>query len=173
MGRVGVHLLLLLLHFSLPPVANALGLRRCTGPRPGKFTAGCGFTCNRSLGEWSEDKDCSGYSHGVPPGAVSDAVLSATRTVLGNQCMFPFTYKGKSFTRCTIFDSENRKPWCQTEEGKLEDCEDGEDTLTVSGKICRFPFTYKGRNFDTCTTFDSANGKAWCQNEEEDLEDCY
>eukprot|EP00092_Neocalanus_flemingeri_P099454 GFUD01126861.1.p1 GENE.GFUD01126861.1~~GFUD01126861.1.p1 ORF type:complete len:278 (-),score=60.73 GFUD01126861.1:364-1197(-) len=43
-------------------------------------------------------------------------------TVRGNQCQFPFSYKGRTFSSCTTFDSENRAAWCTTKEGRYEDC---------------------------------------------------
>jgi len=39
-----------------------------------------------------------------------------------NECQFPFTYKGRTFDQCTTFNSENGEPWCQTIDGRLEDC---------------------------------------------------
>jgi len=41
----------------------------------------------------------------------------------GNECQFPFTYKGRSFDQCTTYNSENKEPWCKTTDGRYEDCE--------------------------------------------------
>ena len=30
----------------------------------------------------------------------------------GNQCVFPFLYQGKSYSKCTTDFSENSKAWC-------------------------------------------------------------
>eukprot|EP00092_Neocalanus_flemingeri_P008226 GFUD01008869.1.p1 GENE.GFUD01008869.1~~GFUD01008869.1.p1 ORF type:complete len:436 (-),score=88.02 GFUD01008869.1:436-1743(-) len=43
-------------------------------------------------------------------------------TVRGNQCQFPFSYKGQTFSSCTTFDSENGAAWCTTTERRYEDC---------------------------------------------------
>eukprot|EP00092_Neocalanus_flemingeri_P046790 GFUD01052791.1.p1 GENE.GFUD01052791.1~~GFUD01052791.1.p1 ORF type:complete len:268 (+),score=55.54 GFUD01052791.1:67-870(+) len=43
-------------------------------------------------------------------------------TLRGNQCQFPFSYKGRTFSSCTTFDSENGAAWCTTTEGRYEDC---------------------------------------------------
>merc|ERR1711872_1072519 len=62
----------------------------------------------------------------------------------GNQCQFPFIYEEIAWDYCITWDSENGEPWCQTTDGRYEDCEDD----------C--PGVY-------CTTFDSENGEPWCQ----------
>ena len=30
------------------------------------------------------------------------------------QCIFPFVYKGKTYTECTTVESANKKAWCAT-----------------------------------------------------------
>lgn len=93
---------------------------------------------------------------------------SGTKTVFGNLCMFPFTYKDQRFTSCTTFDSENGKPWCRTEEGGLEDCE-GTDTLTgsfsASSNLCKCNgVELKRRGEKTrgeCKT-KGPDGNSWC-----------
>ena len=54
------------------------------------------------------------------------------QTKKGDNCVFPFTYKEKTYHRCTAKDSENGKAWCPTSveengevtHGKWGDCED-------------------------------------------------
>ena len=46
---------------SPPSVKKYHGLKRCQARRPGKKTAGCGYTCNRRSGRWVEKK-CSSNS---------------------------------------------------------------------------------------------------------------
>merc|ERR1711962_1141396 len=41
----------------------------------------------------------------------------------GNECQFPFTYRGRTFNQCTTYQSRNGEPWCRTANGGLEDCE--------------------------------------------------
>jgi len=53
-------------------------------------------------------------------------------TVSGAECVFPFTYKGKTYRKCTTDNSENNAPWCATQvtpggevvNRKWEDCEE-------------------------------------------------
>jgi len=52
---------------------------------------------------------------------------------LGNNCIFPFVYKGETHNKCTTSGSDNGAPWCATEvdengevvRNKWEDCEAG------------------------------------------------
>jgi len=37
------------------------------------------------------------------------------KTVKGNNCIFPFKYKGKSYSSCTKVDSANGAGWCATQ----------------------------------------------------------
>merc|ERR1712215_275964 len=54
-------------------------------------------------------------------------------TVKGLPSKFPFIYKGKTFEKCTTYDSENGQPWCPWEVDdykkanplKLDDCVPG------------------------------------------------
>merc|ERR1711872_286320 len=41
----------------------------------------------------------------------------------GNECQFPFTYRGRTFNQCTTYLSRNGAPWCRTTNGRLQDCE--------------------------------------------------
>ena len=35
-------------------------------------------------------------------------------TVAGENCVFPFIYKNKTYDSCTLDDSEDGSPWCST-----------------------------------------------------------
>merc|ERR1712183_199361 len=83
---------------------------------------------------------------------------------VGDQCIFPFTYKGVTYNTCTKADSE--LAWCATEvhaSGK-GDCDESCPTecLTRQNNPCVFPFTYKGEVYNQCTKVDSVNGAFWC-----------
>ena len=91
-------------------------------------------------------------------------------------CVFPFRYKGKKYSTCTTFDSENGKAWCATKidsngnvvTGKWGDCLQGcfeNKCRTEKGFDCVFPFKFKGRNYNKCTTDYSVNKKTWCATE--------
>ena len=99
------------------------------------------------------------------------------RTVEGDSCIFPFTYKGVTYQSCTKTDSV--EAWCATEVtssgkvvtnkwGDCEECGDSGDQfnqaecLTIQNKPCVFPFTFKGEVYNQCTQADSANGALWC-----------
>ena len=113
------------------------------------------------------------------------------RTVKGNSCIFPFTYKGVTYDSCTRKDSV--KAWCATEvlsngvvvNSKWEDCgecrQPGDqfvaqddkfvfpedqfsptECLTRQNKPCVFPFTYRGEVHNKCTQANSENGAFWC-----------
>merc|ERR1712183_37471 len=86
------------------------------------------------------------------------------RTIKGDQCIFPFTYKGVTYKTCTKADSE--LAWCATEvhpSGK-GDCDESCPTecLTRQNNPCVFPFTYKGEVHNQCTKVDSVSGAFWC-----------
>ena len=56
-----------------------------------------------------------------------------TLIVIEEDCVFPFTYLGKTYNKCTKDHSENGKSWCAYEvnhdgvavDGKWEDCNPG------------------------------------------------
>jgi len=55
------------------------------------------------------------------------------KSVGGKQCIFPFKYKGASYSKCTTEDSENSVAWCATEldetgevvKNSWQDCTEG------------------------------------------------
>jgi len=91
---------------------------------------GCCLTCAKD-----EGTKCGG------PFGVSGTCASNLRclrqceckTVNSKQCVFPFTYKGETYNKCTNTGSDNGASWCATEvdeDGEVirntwEDCEDG------------------------------------------------
>merc|ERR1719259_192326 len=104
-------------------------------------------------------------------------------TVLGQKCVFPFTYRGKTYRQCTFDSTTNGKAWCayETREdgsavpGKWEDCDpslcfyDEDVCHTVSGpdtgNTCKFPFTFNGRTYHACAPWiwgGEGEGKKWC-----------
>jgi pimeloyl-ACP methyl ester carboxylesterase len=82
-------------------------------------------------------------------------------------CIFPFEYKGVTYTSCT--DKDQHAAWCATDtdaDGKfvvgqwghcIPECQ---VCHTFNGAECVFPFTYDGREYKTCT--DKNHSSAWC-----------
>merc|ERR1712106_608052 len=126
-------------------------------------------------------------------GAPTSECMTTGGNVVGAACVFPFTYGGVEFYKCTT--AGGFAPWCYTEvnsqgvgvTGKYGDCgtssacSAGTTTTTtttttaaptsecittggnVVGAACVFPFTYGGVDFYSCTT---AGGFApWCYTE--------
>ena len=59
-------------------------------------------------------------------------MFTECKTVSGNDCVFPFKFKGKTYNKCTKAESVNGMPWCATKvdrsgkvvNGKWDDCQD-------------------------------------------------
>jgi len=107
-------------------------------------------------------------------------------TLSGHLCVFPFTYQGVTYEKCTYARSE--RPWCATEvnrdnvviTNKWDDCnlhsetscpvekkteaQDIPQCWTVGGPSpdspCVFPFTHNGVRHTECTT--EGLGQPWC-----------
>uniref|UniRef100_A0A8C4YGT5 Fibronectin type-II domain-containing protein n=1 Tax=Gopherus evgoodei TaxID=1825980 RepID=A0A8C4YGT5_9SAUR len=94
-------------------------------------------------------------------------------TMLGGNseepCMFPFSYKGKLYTACTMVDS--KRPWCATTRNYEVDhkwrycgtqiaCP--ASCLLPYSSPCVFPFIYKGKTYHNCTAVDDKMGRPWC-----------
>lgn len=95
-----------------------------------KDVCGCCTTCAKPEGEV-----CGG-----PWGSSSGTCARGSRclrncacqTVNYNECKFPFTYKGTTYTKCTTDSSVNGKPWCAIEvdrdgvviDKQWEDCQE-------------------------------------------------
>jgi len=103
-------------------------------------------------------------------------------TITGRRCVFPFTYKGKTYKSCTLDETSNGKPWCAYETqrdgnavpNKWEDCDSSvcqvaKACLTESGpdagNSCKFPFRFNGQTYNSCARFTWSGqnyGKYWC-----------
>lgn len=97
--------------------------------------------------------------------------------IIGSLCKFPFIFKGKTYTSCTIeFDPLNL-PWCSTKtdsfnrhiKGNWGNCNSYcklNNCITISGpnvnKQCVFPFEFKGNIFTKCTKQFDPDGLYWC-----------
>jgi len=106
-------------------------------------------------------------------------------TKQGELCVFPFTYRGVKYEKCTF--ARSATPWCATQTNsdgvvitnKWGDCSIFADTsceveetqpqdnprcISVGGpspnKRCIFPFTHAGVVYNECTT--AGLGQAWC-----------
>ena len=103
------------------------------------------------------------------------------RTVGGERCIFPFTYRGARYSGCTRAVSPT--PWCATRldssgevvRGSWGDCASGcpldtsqqgstgrctTDSGPSNGQPCVFPFEFNGVTYRQCT--DVRLGQAWC-----------
>eukprot|EP00092_Neocalanus_flemingeri_P039475 GFUD01042981.1.p1 GENE.GFUD01042981.1~~GFUD01042981.1.p1 ORF type:complete len:373 (+),score=63.63 GFUD01042981.1:80-1198(+) len=107
----------------------------------GQVSTSCscsGYVTSKGRGECNTSYKGKKYCY-VNPGQCSDQIKGSSSnrfwsyqacekmeqqcyTVRGNQCQFPFSYKGRTFSSCTTFDSENKAAWCTTTEGRYEDC---------------------------------------------------
>jgi len=98
----------------------------------------------------------------------------------GSACVFPFNYKGVSYSNCTTV--EDTKLWCSTKTDANDDhisgvdawgyCDDscsGSGSPTVcsatsgpgAGSPCVFPFNFGGVSHSSCTTIDG-DTTPWC-----------
>ncbi|XP_054849699.1 matrix metalloproteinase-9-like [Eublepharis macularius] len=82
-------------------------------------------------------------------------------------CIFPFIYKGKSYSTCTTEGMSDGTHWCATTstydvDKKWVYCNvTGPDT-SKEGPTCVFPFIYNGMNYSSCTEDGRTDGKLWC-----------
>jgi len=70
----------------------------------------------------------------------------ACRTVWGQRCVLPFTYKGKSYDQCTSVDTTPPRPWCAT---KVDEGNYIEGEYGTCGPICA---TVQSLVFDNINT---------------------
>merc|ERR1719481_1509509 len=99
-------------------------------------------------------------------------LLSDCKTTGGQKCVFPFTWRGVAYDKCT--QANHNKPWCATKtdfkgryvKGKWGDCSLSclSGCKTTKGQACVFPFTYKGTTYDKCTKV-NGHKKPWCSTE--------
>ncbi|XP_062381919.1 uncharacterized protein LOC134069825 [Sardina pilchardus] len=101
---------------------------------------------------------------------VTHGSFNSNPTVNGNAngavCVFPFKYKGISYSECTSIDS--RMPWCATTDNYARDRKWGVCTSTgnptvngnANGAVCVFPFQHKGKWYSKCISI--GHNKPWC-----------
>jgi len=92
---------------------------------------------------------------------------TSTRRGTGGRrgCATSYTYKGKSYTKCTGKDHPKDKPgktpWCFNPGGKLwGECVRYPDIKTTDGQSCVFPFKYQNGLYEGCTMKNHNQG--WC-----------
>lgn len=97
-------------------------------------------------------------------------IATFTGTVNGGKpCYFPFKYKGKMYSYCTLAD--HIRPWCATTSNYDTDKQWGNCVNVFQSQIvaskrnggsenCVFPFIYKGVNYTDCIT--QKNNRPWC-----------
>uniref|UniRef100_A0ACB8EUU1 Uncharacterized protein n=1 Tax=Sphaerodactylus townsendi TaxID=933632 RepID=A0ACB8EUU1_9SAUR len=82
-------------------------------------------------------------------------------------CVFPFTYKGKSYWSCTTDGWSDGTFWCATTSNydadkKWKVCQVSGPDPGVESPRCIFPFIYKGKSYSSCTSEGMSDGKLWC-----------
>eukprot|EP01025_Chloroclados_australasicus_P037521 TRINITY_DN38317_c0_g1_i1.p1 TRINITY_DN38317_c0_g1~~TRINITY_DN38317_c0_g1_i1.p1 ORF type:complete len:356 (+),score=20.19 TRINITY_DN38317_c0_g1_i1:136-1068(+) len=87
-------------------------------------------------------------------------------TVSGDQCEFPFYYRGEQYNECVEISGKMR---CLVD-NKFQECdlrtrsnqmqmESANTVMTVSGDQCEFPFSYRGEVHENCVQI---SGKMQC-----------
>ncbi|XP_028559369.2 epididymal sperm-binding protein 1 [Podarcis muralis] len=76
-------------------------------------------------------------------------------------CVFPFIYKGKSYSLCTTSGASTGKLWCSLTSNydtnpKWTYCNPSEP------RPCTFPFVFKGKSYSACTMDGSGDNTLWC-----------
>ncbi|XP_060138097.1 uncharacterized protein LOC118094637 [Zootoca vivipara] len=82
-------------------------------------------------------------------------------------CVFPFIYKGLSYSTCTSEGMSDGKLWCATTSNHDVDkkwvyCNVTGPDSNGEGPSCVFPFIYNGKSYSACTTDGMSDGKCWC-----------
>ena len=82
------------------------------------------------------------------------------QTCFTQPCLFPFSYKDRTFNECTLFEWGDK--WCAIkvyDNGTVKHWK----YCSVTNKPCLFPFNYNGKTFNECTLFQADN--EWCATE--------
>ncbi|XP_077171700.1 uncharacterized protein LOC143826690 isoform X2 [Paroedura picta] len=84
----------------------------------------------------------------------------------GQACVFPFTYRNRTFYSCTNENTEDGRFWCATtgnydKDKKWSYCADTRQHEVNMGP-CIFPFIFGGKTYSSCTTTGASTGKLWC-----------
>ncbi|EMP28808.1 THAP domain-containing protein 7 [Chelonia mydas] len=112
----------------------------------------------------------------VGPGATTTANYDrdkayrfCSKEVLGGNseepCTFPFWYKGRKYTACTMDD--RKRPWCATTSNYEADhkwryCSTAAVWGSSESSPGVFPFIYEGKTYHSCTAVDDQMGRPWC-----------
>ncbi|XP_063158151.1 fibronectin-like [Candoia aspera] len=76
-------------------------------------------------------------------------------------CVFPFIYKGISYSACTTAGSSKGKLWCSLTKNYDIDRTWAYCTLSEPHP-CKFPFVFKGKPYPACTKDGASDGQLWC-----------
>uniref|UniRef100_A0A8C4YHC2 Fibronectin type-II domain-containing protein n=1 Tax=Gopherus evgoodei TaxID=1825980 RepID=A0A8C4YHC2_9SAUR len=71
-------------------------------------------------------------------------------------CTFPFSYKGRKYTACTM--DNGQRPWCATTSNYEADHKWRYCGGNLDSSPCVFPFIYKDKTYHRCTSSE----KLWC-----------
>ncbi|XP_015665641.1 epididymal sperm-binding protein 1 isoform X2 [Protobothrops mucrosquamatus] len=79
----------------------------------------------------------------------------------GKQCVFPFTYKKRTYYTCTNEDAEIGRFWCATT-GSYDNDEQWSYCADTKLLPCTFPFTFSNKIYHYCTKDGAYDGQLWC-----------
>lgn len=100
-------------------------------------------------------------------------VITCGGTASGEECIFPFWYKGVQYDGCTTV--AHNEPWCATKQKGRQKVKAWGNCFcpkehnpevnttcggTANGEACVFPFKYRKVNYQSCTVVD--HDQPWC-----------
>ena len=101
-------------------------LAGCFTQLSSSFPASTSQSWDRTDGKYWDNINFKHFSPLRPSGPAQ------CETIAGDQCLFPFTYQGRTYYSCTVEDSDNGSPWCAVQvrpgprrtvmPGKWDDC---------------------------------------------------